>query len=64
MREINPDVQFVFYGSGGASRWNDLFPDDDMQNVILDNHAYMAWYGRRNDVGSYCDEYSRSIRDN
>jgi hypothetical protein len=48
VREVNPDVVFVFHESfrKSASVWNDLFPDNDMKNVVLDTHPYMAfWIG-------------------
>ena len=32
--------------NGNFERWNDLFPDDDMENVVMDSHdAYQAWNG-------------------
>lgn len=63
MRVINPDVLFVFHDgfSPWASTWNDLFPDNDMENVVMDNHSYMAWWERKNDIGQYCDGYGSGI---
>lgn len=42
---INPDAKFVFHDafSSKAETWNDLFSDDDMENVVLDTHKYLAW---------------------
>ena len=46
MREVNPNVLFVFHDSfiPLARHWNDLFADDDMDNVVIDIHKYMAWW--------------------
>ena len=40
MREFNPDLVFVFHDSFhyDANVWNDLFDDDDMENVVMDTH--------------------------
>jgi hypothetical protein len=64
MRKINPDVLFVFHDgfSPWASTWNDLFADDDIKNVVMDNHSYMAWWERKDDIGKYCDDYGGTIR--
>lgn len=54
MREINPDVLFVFHDGFNpwASMWNDLFADDDMKNVVMDNHSYMAWWKEKTTLAS------------
>ena len=46
MKEKAPHLKFVFYAAGefSGANWNDLFPDDDMDNVILDKHNYNAWW--------------------
>lgn len=40
IRSINPNTLFVFHDSfiPYADHWNDLFPDDDMENVVVDTH--------------------------
>jgi glucan 1,3-beta-glucosidase len=40
IREINPEVKFVFHDSfiPNAYVWNDLFADDDTYNVVVDTH--------------------------
>jgi hypothetical protein len=68
VRELNPDVVFVFHESfrKSANVWNDLFPDDDMKNVVLDTHPYMAfWVGEntRYTTKDYCDEYTAWMTD-
>jgi hypothetical protein len=64
MRKINPDVLFVFHDGFNpwAGMWNDLFADDDIKNVVMDNHSYMAWWERKDDIGKYCDDYGGTIR--
>jgi len=52
VREYNKDVKFVFHSSfqEDPDIWNNLFPDDDMENVIFDTHPYMAWEKRHDDI--------------
>jgi hypothetical protein len=40
VRKVNPDVIFVFHDGfkGYATYWDDLFPNEDMENVIMDTH--------------------------
>jgi glucan 1,3-beta-glucosidase len=42
IRDVNPNVIFTFHDGFdfSASRWNDLFADDDMENVVIDTHFY------------------------
>jgi hypothetical protein len=46
MKEQKPRLIFVFHDSFAwdGDTWNDLFEDDDMENVVLDTHQYMAWW--------------------
>lgn len=65
LKKANPDIKFVFHDSfrGTAEIWNDLFDDDDMENVIMDHHFYQAWYGRNDDgcpKGGYTDAFGSS----
>merc|ERR1712127_64945 len=59
VRKSNPDTLFVFHDAftPRADTWNDLFEDDDMANVVMDTHAYMAWWEHKNDVWMYCNDY-------
>jgi len=58
VREKNPDTLFVFHDAFDSSAsWNDLFPDNDMENVVMDTHAYMAWWEHKNDIWMYCNDY-------
>lgn len=52
VRMINKDVLFVFHESfqPDATVFNDLFHDDDMENVIYDTHRYMAWNKRTDNI--------------
>lgn len=58
IRNKNPDVVFTFHDgfSFSAALWNDLFADDDMENVVIDTHFYQAWWGRM-DLDGYCWGY-------
>lgn len=42
MKNQIPDVKFVFHDSfhSDADVWNNLFDDNDMENVIMDTHYY------------------------
>jgi len=55
LKAANPNVKFVFHDSfhGDAATWNNMFDDDDMENVVMDHHFYQAWYYRSDD-GSGC----------
>ena len=63
MREINPNVKFVFHDAFLTSHaiWNDLFEDDDMQNVVMDTHQYLAWSPRLGSIDKYCDVYRANL---
>ena len=69
VREVNENVLFVFHESfrRDAAVWNDLFPDDDMKNVVLDTHPYMAFWIANNfksdNAVDYCNEYKRQLTD-
>lgn len=57
IRDANPELVFVFHDSfyTSAEVWNDLFPDNDCENVALDTHIYMAWETRKEEIGLFCD---------
>ena len=63
IQKVNPAVKFVFHDSflPYANIWNDLFADDDIENVVLDTHTYMAWDPARRDIGAYCDNYGSRL---
>ena len=63
VREANPDLVFVFHDAftPRADTWNDLFEDDDIGNVAMDTHAYMAWWEHKNDIPMYCDDYRKVL---
>ena len=44
-----------------ANEWNDLFPDNDKDNVIMDTHQYMAWWSIHNDVESLISDYRSNL---
>jgi len=57
MRHSHPDLLFVFHDSFhfDGNVWNDLFKDDDMENVVMDTHQYLAWSGNQDEMWHYCD---------
>ena len=63
MREQQPRLKFVFHDAFhfDANTWNDLFADDDHENVVMDTHQYFAWGGAHDDIGNYCDEYGGTM---
>lgn len=56
MRRYNESLTFVFHDSfhTSAKTWNDLFPDDDCENVALDTHIYMAWETPKTQIDQFC----------
>ena len=65
MEEQQPRLKFVFHDSFhfGANDWNDMFSDEDgWDNVVMDTHQYYAWWGRNDDIGTYCDGYGNTIK--
>lgn len=65
MKHYNPDVLFVFQDAGHrtSAEWNDMFDDDDMENVVLDTHNYMAWNGLNEEILDYCTEFRSAFDD-
>jgi len=63
IRDYNPDIKFVFHDAfhSSSNDWNDLFDDDDVENVVMDTHQYFAWGGQHGDIGTYCDEYGGNM---
>lgn len=63
IKDQQPRIKFVFHDAFhfDANVWNDLFADDDMENVVMDTHQYFAWGGPHGDIGTYCDEYGANI---
>ena len=57
-----PHLKFVFMDVFNLDIfWNDMFEDDDHENVVMDTHTYFAWNSPHGDIGSYCDDYERLI---
>ena len=63
MRNKAPHLHFVFHDAfhWDANEWNDLFADNDKDNVIMDTHQYMAWWSMHNDVDSLMRDYRSNI---
>lgn len=67
VRKHNKKVKFVFHEAfqRDAAIWNDLFADDDMENVILDTHPYMAFWIDEEHIfqtpEGYCDKYTEEL---
>ena len=61
MQKKAPKLTFVFHDAFQFSGnvWNDLF--EDTKQVALDTHAYMAWWGAKNQIGEYCDAYGTGL---
>ena len=59
MKERAPHLIFVFHDgfkTFGAV-WNDLFEDDDHENVVLDTHQYMMMYPTLGNLFEYEEAY-------
>ena len=63
VRKYNPDTKFVFHEAfhRDAKKWNDLFPDNDKDNVIMDTHQYMAWFEKHDNIDDIIAEYHDMI---
>ena len=63
MREQQPHLLFVFHDAFhfSADIWNDLFEDDDLENVVMDTHHYFAWNSAHGEISTYCDEYRTTM---
>ena len=64
MREQQPRLVFVFHDAFhfDVDTWNDLFDDDDLENVVMDTHQYMAWWtGHDDNIGGFCDDYGANM---
>ena len=59
MKEQQPRLKFVFHDAFHFSpiKWNSLFADDDMENVIMDTHQYIAWSPKHHFVKPYCAQF-------
>jgi glucan 1,3-beta-glucosidase len=58
VQAVNKDAKFVFHNSFryDVNQWNDLFADDDIENVVMDHHYYQAWNTNMNTVKQLCDD--------
>jgi len=65
IQAVNPDIKAVFHDSfhWDAAEWNDLFADDDIENVVIDTHQYLAWWGVDGDfpISGFCDGYGSNM---
>lgn len=64
LRKYNPDALFIFHNSFifEPSVWNDIFPEDDMKNVVMDHHFYHAFAdGHLRTVDALCDDYEQNM---
>ena len=63
MRRDAPHLKFVFHDSGHLTPddWDDLFDDDDIHNVVLDNHFYRAWSWDNDSIEKVCDYYKEHM---
>ena len=56
MREQQPRLKFVFHDAFHFDfiDWNNLFEDDDIENVVMDTHQYIAWGPKHRNMATYC----------
>lgn len=56
MREQQPRLKFVFHDAFHFDflDWNNLFEDDDIENVVMDTHQYIAWGPKHRNMAAYC----------
>ena len=56
MREKAPHLKFVFHDSflKDPKYWDDLFEDDDIHNVVVDTHFYLAWDADSGAIDDVC----------
>lgn len=70
VQKYAPHALFVFHNGildthQNAKVWNDLFADDDMENVVMDVHVYAAFGDTRTStVKSICDTYEDAVSNN
>ena len=59
MRQKAPHLVFVFHDAFQflGFRWNDLFDDDDMENVVMDTHFYTFFWPRLLNIREYARGY-------
>lgn len=63
LRKYNPNATFVFHNGFnyyGPDTWNNMFPDDDMDNVAMDHHYYQAWNHDMNTTEQFCTDYENN----
>ena len=58
MQIIQPRLKFVFHDAFHFDPlvWNDMFDDNDHENVIMDTHQYTGWSPKHNHISMYCNE--------
>ena len=38
-----------------------MFPDDDIDNIVLDTHYYTCYIDKLNSIEEYCDSYKTNL---
>lgn len=63
MKEQQPHLKFVFHDAFhyDPNVWNDLFDDNDKENVIMDSHQQLAWEKAQPNIESQCTAYEKSL---
>ena len=62
VQKYTAGAKFVFHnGNVNSEIWNDLFRDDDMEDVIIDIHFYQAWMDM-NTIQDYCGEAEDEVK--
>ena len=64
MREKAPHLKFVFHDSfwPDPEHWDDLFADDDIHNVVIDTHFYLAWEAESGTIADVCQKYEDQMK--
>lgn len=59
VQKYSPDSKFVFHNAFQYNHylWNNLFADDDHENVVMDHHYYQAWNQNMNTTEQFCADY-------
>lgn len=66
VQKYAPNAKFVFHNGNpavqdNAAIWNDMFADDDMENVVMDIHVYQAFGQTFNHSWEVCQAYKENL---